>query len=83
MSDPLGKGPVTVELNHTLAELLVRLDVPFHPRTLGIILPVGISFFGRSWSEAALIRIAYAYEQATHHRRPPSSTPPACSASAA
>jgi hypothetical protein len=27
MSDPLGKGPVTVELNHTLAELLARLCV--------------------------------------------------------
>jgi len=34
-------------------------------------LPVGISFFGRAWSEAMLIRIAYAYEQATKHRRPP------------
>ena len=34
-------------------------------------LPVGISFFGRAWSEATLIRLAYAYEQATHHRRPP------------
>ena len=27
MSDPMGKGPVTVELNHTLAELLARLCV--------------------------------------------------------
>jgi hypothetical protein len=27
MADPLGKGPVTVELNHTLAELLARLCV--------------------------------------------------------
>ncbi len=27
MSDPLGKGPVTVELNHTLAELLAKLCV--------------------------------------------------------
>jgi hypothetical protein len=27
MNDPLGKGPVTVELNHTLAELLARLCV--------------------------------------------------------
>ena len=27
MSDPMGKGPVTIELNHTLAELLARLDV--------------------------------------------------------
>jgi amidase len=34
-------------------------------------LPVGISFFGRAWSEGTLIKIAYAYEQATKHRRPP------------
>jgi len=34
-------------------------------------LPVGISFFGRAWSEPTLLRIAYAYEQATKHRRPP------------
>jgi amidase len=34
-------------------------------------LPVGISFFGRAYSEPVLIRLAYAYEQATKHRRPP------------
>ena len=34
-------------------------------------LPVGVSFFGRRWSEPTLIRIAYAFEQATGHRRPP------------
>jgi amidase len=34
-------------------------------------LPVGISFMGRAWSEATLIRVAYAFEQATKHRRPP------------
>jgi amidase len=34
-------------------------------------LPVGISFFGRAWSEATLIRLAYAFEQATRHRRVP------------
>jgi amidase len=34
-------------------------------------LPVGISFIGRAWSEALLIKFAYAYEQATKHRRPP------------
>ena len=34
-------------------------------------LPLGISFIGRAWSEPTLIRIAYAYEQATRHRRPP------------
>jgi amidase len=34
-------------------------------------LPVGISFYGNAWTEAKLIRIAYAYEQATHHRMVP------------
>src|SRR5262249_3982335 len=34
-------------------------------------LPIGVSFFGRAWSEGTLIRIAYAFEQATKHRRPP------------
>jgi amidase len=34
-------------------------------------LPVGVSFIGRAWSEAKLIQFAYAYEQATRHRRPP------------
>jgi amidase len=34
-------------------------------------LPVGLSFFGTAWSEARLIALAYAYEQATGHRRPP------------
>jgi Asp-tRNAAsn/Glu-tRNAGln amidotransferase A subunit and related amidases len=34
-------------------------------------LPVGISFFGRAHSEPTLIRLAYAYEQASKHRRPP------------
>jgi amidase len=34
-------------------------------------LPVGLSFIGRPWSEARLIAFAYAFEQATHHRRPP------------
>jgi amidase len=34
-------------------------------------LPVGISFFGRPWSEPTLIRLAYAFEQATKFRKPP------------
>jgi amidase len=34
-------------------------------------LPVGISFFGRAWSEPKLIAIAYSFEQLTNHRRPP------------
>lgn len=34
-------------------------------------LPVGLEIFGRKWQEATLFEIAYAYEQATRHRRPP------------
>jgi amidase len=38
-------------------------------------LPVGISFFGRAYSEPTLIKLAYAYEQATKHRRAPTFIP--------
>ena len=38
-------------------------------------LPIGVSFFGRAWSEPKLIALAYAYEQATKHRRPPTFAP--------
>lgn len=34
-------------------------------------LPIGVSFFGRAWSEPTLLKIAYAYEQATKRRQPP------------
>jgi Asp-tRNA(Asn)/Glu-tRNA(Gln) amidotransferase A subunit family amidase len=38
-------------------------------------LPVGVELLGRAWSEPLLLKLAYAYEQATQHRRPPASTP--------
>ncbi|HKJ42370.1 MAG TPA: amidase [Sunxiuqinia sp.] len=34
-------------------------------------LPVGISFFGRAWSEPTLLKIAFAYEQISNHRKKP------------
>jgi amidase len=34
-------------------------------------LPVGLSFIGPAWSEPVLLRLAYAFEQATRHRRAP------------
>jgi len=39
-------------------------------------LPSGLQLIGRPWSEPILIEIAYAYEQATQHRVPPSTVPP-------
>ncbi len=38
-------------------------------------LPVGISFFGKAWSEPVLIQVAYAFEQATQARRKPGLLP--------
>ena len=40
-------------------------------------LPVGLSFVGRPWSEAALIKFAFAFEQATKARRSPRFLPTA------
>lgn len=37
-------------------------------------LPAGICFIGRPYDDGNLIKFAYAYEQATHHRRPPAIT---------
>ena len=39
-------------------------------------LPSGLQIIGRPWSDPLLIEIAYAFEQATRHRKPPSSAPP-------
>jgi amidase len=38
-------------------------------------LPAGITFLGRPYDDARMIQFAYAYEQATHHRRPPTALP--------
>lgn len=38
-------------------------------------MPVGVELLGRAFAEPRLIALAYAYEQATHHRRPPVTTP--------
>jgi Asp-tRNA(Asn)/Glu-tRNA(Gln) amidotransferase A subunit family amidase len=43
---------------------------------VGAGLPTGLQLLARAWDEPALIRLAYSYEQATRHRRPPDTTPP-------
>jgi len=37
--------------------------------------PVGIEFLGRAWAEPELFKLAFGFEQATHFRKPPASTP--------
>ena len=38
-------------------------------------LPVGLEFMARAFAEPTLFKLAYAYEQGTHHRKPPRLTP--------
>jgi amidase len=38
-------------------------------------LPTGITFLGGAYSDATMLKLAYAYEQSTHHRIPPKTTP--------
>lgn len=66
-----GAGPPTV---NTTAIFISAMTVP-----TGFVngaLPVGMTFMGRPYDESTLIRLAYAFEQATHHRKPPMTTPP-------
>ena len=44
--------------------------------TRGGVLPAGMTFFGKAWAEPQLLKLVYGYEQATHHRHAPASTPP-------
>ncbi len=38
--------------------------------------PIGLEFLGPEWTEATLLRLAYAFEQGAHPRKSPPSTPP-------
>jgi amidase len=49
-------------------------STPTESAPMGV--PVGIEFLGQPFSEPQLLRIAYGFEQVTHARKPPQSTPP-------
>jgi amidase len=65
-----GGGPGSSQFPAVSGYPHITVPAGFH---LG--LPVGISFYGRAWSESVLIRLAYAFEQATTIRRPPTFIP--------
>jgi amidase len=75
-------GETQVERNGALAAITgfpaivvpAGFSAPTSTASLGV--PVGIEFLGRPWSEGVLIELAYGYEQATQHRRPPPTAPP-------
>jgi len=69
-------GDHTVGGSSTLAAVAgyPNINVPMG-FTFGM--PVGVSFFGRAWSEPVLIKLAYAYEQLTNARKLPNFSPSA------
>ena len=68
-------GGVQTGSNCTLSALsgLPAITVPAGFAVDGM--PVGVELLGRAWAEPRLIELAFAYEQATGHRRPPDFTP--------
>jgi amidase len=74
--------PTQAERNGILAALSgfpaitvpAGFSTPTESAPIGV--PVGIEFLGQPFTEPQLLRIAYGFEQATHARKPPQSTPP-------
>jgi amidase len=75
----LVKGDITAAAELTPTSVAAVSGYPHVTVPMGYYrgLPAGISFFGRAWSEPTLIKLAFAYEQATKHRRPPTFAPAA------
>ena len=65
LSNATGFPALTVPAGFTASSVSAPLGVP-----------VGMELLGREWSEGTLIRLGYAFEQATSPRRLPASTPP-------
>jgi len=62
--------------NRTLASVLGFPAVTVPAGFTADRMPVGVEFMGRPFDDATILAYAFAYEQATHHRRPPAATPP-------
>ena len=74
MTNP-NEGDTRLGSKRTLASIMAfpAITVPagFTPDGM----PVGLEFMARPFDDAKLLQYAYAYEQATHHRKPPATTP--------
>jgi amidase len=70
---PIGESQV--ERNGFLASItgFPAITVPAGFSSGGV--PIGVELLGRAYSEPTLLKIAYAYEQGTHNRRPPATAP--------
>jgi amidase len=55
-------------------EVPAGFSTPTADAPIGV--PVGMELLGRAWAEPELIKLAFGFEQATHLRKPPASTPP-------
>lgn len=75
LSPPTGFPAVTVPMGFVGADP-PDAPLPGRPPNLPPRLPVGLQLLGAPLGESTLLRLAYAYEQATGHRRPPPATPP-------
>lgn len=67
-------GVVAALAGFPAIEVPAGFSTPTADAPLGV--PVGMELLGRAWSEPELIRLAFGFEQATHLRKPPVSTPP-------
>jgi amidase len=67
-------GVVAALAGFPAIEVPAGFSTPTADAPLGV--PVGMELLGRAWAEPELIKLAYGFEQTTHLRRPPASTPP-------
>ena len=73
INPPYVNGTGYISMLNTFLIHVAAMTVPSGFTSDGI--PAGITFLGRPFSEPTLLKLAYSYEQATHHRRPPPTTP--------
>jgi Asp-tRNA(Asn)/Glu-tRNA(Gln) amidotransferase A subunit family amidase len=70
ISDPIRNGDGDNSQVYSPTSGFPAINVPMG-YTRNNTLPIGMTILGRAWDEATLIKLAFGYEQATHHRKPP------------